>query len=338
MTRHRAPGFRSARGASQGRPRTDLPTPAGGRFATFRRESSRQVACQRVLLVAILCGAASAIAALAQWENPSFLTDRQRERWGVPRAEAVVAQEALPAVVQCSDTTGAESEPLADALTRWADALEAGLAVDDGGQVLESVNWPEQLEMLRRAAVVVGTEERIDAMGSAHDPERPAEDADTVDSDEEWRPTFAGLFLEPEAEAQVFAYVSDVQVVAAEIARQCPGAQAAHVRIVAQEFARLRVVEPSHPAVTQRYRMITILCRESGCRPDARNPHSTAMGLFQFLDSTCRWFGADPARMRGTSPDDIRYQCRKAFALLAQCGWSQWEADPGRDGRDGEAG
>lgn len=312
------PGCVSRRAASKGGTRRDSRTPAGGRFGVLAR-----VAFQRVLIAAVLV---SAGAALAQWENPTFITDRQRELHGIPIPGAESAQEALPEVPQCSDTTAAESEPLADALSRWADALQAGLAVDDGGQVLESVYWPEQLALLRRAAVVVGTEERIDAMGSAHDPES---------SETEPAPTLAGLLGEPSTCEQLLAFTTDAQTVAAEIMRQCPGAQAEHVRVVAQEFARLRVVEPSHPAVKQRYRMITILCRESGCRPDAKNPRSTAMGLFQFLDSTCRWFGADPQRMRGTSEADIRYQCRMAFALLAQCGWSQWEADLGPNANDG---
>lgn len=317
------PGCVSRRAASKGGTRRDSRTPASGRFGARTR-----VAFQRVLIGAVLV---SAGAALAQYENPSWLTDRQRERHGIPIPGAESAQEALPEVPQCSDTTAAESEPLADALSRWADALQAGLAVDDGGQVLESVYWPEQLALLRRAAVVVGTEERIDAMGSAHDPES---------SETEPAPTLAGLLGEPSTCEQLLAFTTDAQTVAAEIMRQCPGAQAEHVRVVAQEFARLRVVEPSHPAVRQRYRFLTILCRESKCSPTAMGRDGDA-GLFQFIPSTCRWLGLDYAKMHSARTEDIRYQCRAGFRLLGMKPggyWSQWHADLGRDGRDGETG
>ena len=262
-----------------------------------------------VLLVAALVVTVCASIAVAQYENPQYLTDRQREVYGIPIPGPQRPVEAIPTVSEGSDTALASEPSLVDALREWEADLRSGIDAGDAGRVLESVNWPEQADLLGEAAKAAEARE--------------------------WEPTFAGMFSEPASEAQVFAFVSDCQAVAAEITRQCPGAKAEHVRVVAQEFARLRVTEPSHPAVRQRYRMLTILARESGCRPDAKNPHSTAMGLFQFLDSTCGWFGADPARMRGTSEADIRYQCRKAFALLAQCGWSQWAADQGPNGRDG---
>jgi hypothetical protein len=266
------------------------------------------------LTIAVLTVAAVAAGmATGDREAPNYLTDRQRDIAGLPRSAPVRAQERLGDLLQCSDTTEATEPSPAVALAQWRHDLEAAILSGDPGRILESVSWDDQLERLELAAA------RLDEL-------------ETRDG---WKPTLAGMLSDEATEDAVFAYTSDCQAVAAEIARQCPNAKAEHVRVVAQEFARIRVLQPSHPASKQRHRMLTILCRESGCRPDAKNPRSTAMGLFQFLDSTCGWFGADPQRMRGTSPDDIRYQCRQAFALLTQCGWGQWQADPGPDPRDG---
>jgi hypothetical protein len=294
-----------------------------------------QVLAQRALLVsALLAGIGAAVSAVfAQAEAPNYLTSKQRDRAGVPRIATLQAQEAPPESPRYSEALfsprPAEGTlgPLATSLDLWASALEAGLAVEDPGVCLETVGWQEQLALLRRAAEVIGCDESVER--SAHQPEGPMEAEESA--------SLADMFRGPESEAELQAYVSDCQAVAAEITRTCPGAQAEHVRIVAQEFSRIRVLASNHPASRQRYRMLVILKGESKCCPTAMGRAGDA-GLFQFIPSTCRWLGLDYAKMHSATPDAIRYQCRAAFRLLGMKPggyWTQWSTDQGPDGRDG---
>ncbi len=142
-------------------------------------------------------------------------------------------------------------------------------------------------------------------------------------------PVLADLLTDPAAEAALNAYVADCQAVAGRIMQLVPEADPSVVRVVAQEFARLKVVDPKHPAVTQRERMLSILVHESRCKPTAMGRAGDA-GLFQFIPSTCRWLGLDYAKMHSASSDNVRYQCRAAFRLLGMKPggyWSQWCAD-----------
>ncbi len=142
-------------------------------------------------------------------------------------------------------------------------------------------------------------------------------------------PLLAELLADPSAEAALHAYVTDCQAVAGRIMQLAPEADPSVVRVVAQEFARLKVVDPRHPAVTQRERMLSILVHESRCKPTAMGRAGDA-GLFQFIPSTCRWLGLDYGKMHSATPDAIRYQCRAAFRLLGMKSggyWSQWSTD-----------
>jgi hypothetical protein len=72
---------------------------------------------------------------------------------------------------------------------------------------------------------------------------------------------------------------------------------------------------------------LCIMEHESGGNPDAKNPLSSAAGLFQFLQST--WDGMIPNSVAGGSydsgaPYDPEKNVRAAAWLQAAEGWSQW--------------
>lgn len=285
------PGCVSRRAASKGGTRRDSRTPASGRFGARTR-----VAFQRVLTGAVLV---SAGAALAQYENPSWLTDRQRERHGIPIPGAESAQEALPEVPQCSDTTAAESEPLADALSRWADALQAGLAVDDGGQVLESVYWPEQLRLLRRAALVLGCDASVGRVA--------AESADTVDSDADLDmdglPRRRSLREENLASRLEFD-ANTADLILPQILRYAPELDDATLYDIALAIARACRQHDVDP---------TLVCALIEVESEY-DPHATsscgAKGLMQLMAAICRAFGV-------TDPYDVRQNVNAGVAYLA---------------------
>ncbi len=73
-------------------------------------------------------------------------------------------------------------------------------------------------------------------------------------------------------------------------------------------------------------RALCILAAESGGNPDAKNPRSSAAGLFQFLRST---WDSVPLSVSGGSYDsgavyDPESNIRSAAWLQAAWGWSQW--------------
>ena len=70
-----------------------------------------------------------------------------------------------------------------------------------------------------------------------------------------------------------------------------------------------------------------IMAAESGGNPEARNPRSTAAGLFQFLKGT--WDSMVPASVTGGSYSSGQVfnpeaNVRAAAWLQAAAGWSQW--------------
>lgn len=73
-------------------------------------------------------------------------------------------------------------------------------------------------------------------------------------------------------------------------------------------------------------RALCIMGYESGGNPDAKNPTSTAAGLFQFLRST--WDNV-PSAVTGGSydsgrPYDAEANVRSAAWLQDRYGWTQW--------------
>jgi hypothetical protein len=74
---------------------------------------------------------------------------------------------------------------------------------------------------------------------------------------------------------------------------------------------------------------LCVMAHESGGNPNAKNPISTAAGLFQFLQST--WDQMVPDSVAGGSyasgaPYDPEKSVRSAAWLQAAEGWSQWNA------------
>ncbi len=70
-----------------------------------------------------------------------------------------------------------------------------------------------------------------------------------------------------------------------------------------------------------------LMAAESGGNPEARNPNSTAAGLFQFLKGT--WDSMVPASVTGGSYSSGQVfkpvpNVRAAAWLQAAAGWSQW--------------
>lgn len=73
-------------------------------------------------------------------------------------------------------------------------------------------------------------------------------------------------------------------------------------------------------------RMRAIIWRESRFRPWAKNPHSSASGLAQFLDST---FAATPCGRAGMSPFSAYASALCMGWYIAQHGWSAWALTDG---------
>jgi soluble lytic murein transglycosylase-like protein len=70
-----------------------------------------------------------------------------------------------------------------------------------------------------------------------------------------------------------------------------------------------------------RDRLAAISWRESRWRPWAKNPHSTASGLFQFLDST---WAVTPQAKAGLSVFDPFANALGAAWYVSQHGWGAW--------------
>ena len=69
-----------------------------------------------------------------------------------------------------------------------------------------------------------------------------------------------------------------------------------------------------------------ILKHESGGNPNAKNKHSSAAGLFQFLEGTWDWVAehtGSPSYREG-GPYDPVWSIRNAAWLQKHAGWGQW--------------
>lgn len=75
-------------------------------------------------------------------------------------------------------------------------------------------------------------------------------------------------------------------------------------------------------------RAIAIAKAESGLKPEARNSHSTASGLYQFIDGTFKAYCINKFQyaesLKQKNDPDIQIQC--AVRMLSEGGESHWNA------------
>lgn len=96
----------------------------------------------------------------------------------------------------------------------------------------------------------------------------------------------------------------------------------------APAHARDRVPHPSRSAPSAAVSFLKcVIAHESGGNPRAENPHSTASGLFQFLDSTwrgnARWI-PEARKYRRASDAPARVQWLVALHSVSRGGHSNW--------------
>jgi hypothetical protein len=149
--------------------------------------------------------------------------------------------------------------------------------------------------------------------------------------------TLADFLARPEV-LRLLGQTESGQWIAAYCHQIRPDAPDDVIHLIAEEWVRWRILHPDHPSVTQKRRWLKLIAGESGFCPPCTTPPYGAVGLCQFLPSTCGWFGSDVERFRTPRGSesyaaDVRYQYREGCRLLGSKDggwWSQWSADPGR--------
>lgn len=110
-------------------------------------------------------------------------------------------------------------------------------------------------------------------------------------------------------EARVYAQKQEVAKVPVQAPKASPVASTA-VSGTCEDWMR-------QAGVTDIPTALWLVQHESGCRPTAQNPHSTAYGIFQFLDST--WAGAGCTK---TSDPVQQMVCGQRYVNNRYGGWS----------------